>query len=69
MSRPHLICKWIRDEQGLHCKWVKVGRAIEHASSVSAIRLRMIYEEISSIEDRKGSQTQKRCPLPDRKVA
>jgi len=47
MNKPYLICKWISDEQGLHCIWIRVGEPAKYSLSVSTSGLQPIYKKAS----------------------
>jgi len=45
MNKPYLICKWIIDEEGLHCKWIRVEASAEYSLSASTSVLQPIYRK------------------------
>jgi len=47
MNKPYLICKWITDEHGLHCIWIKVEASADDKLFVSTLGLQPIYKEVA----------------------
>jgi hypothetical protein len=47
MNKAYLICKWISDDQGLHCVWIRIDASAEYCLSASTPRLQPIYKKAS----------------------